>query len=109
MMLQRVETHKNFLRALHTLKPKYRALLLKKCTVDEINCICECIHNVLQGKIQLDEDKKKHLQKFKSVLRKLIQKGRDKHFRKKILIQKGGAFLPIIIGAILSTLFSKII
>lgn len=107
-MSQRLKTHQDLLSALHTLKPKYRIALLKSCDDQEINCICECVHNVLQGKVPIDEKSKKKLRKHKSVLRKLLKKGTNK-IRKSIIIQKGGAFLPIILGSILSGLFNYLI
>ncbi|KAJ0176111.1 hypothetical protein K1T71_008285 [Dendrolimus kikuchii] len=94
--------------SLHKLKPKYRTALLKSCDEDEINCICECIHNVLQGKVPIEEKNKKKLKNYKSVLRKLVRKGVNKA-RKSIIIQKGGAFLPIILGAILSGLVESLV
>lgn len=105
MMHRRLTTHKHLLNALHTLKPKYQRALLKTCDEEEINCICECIHNVLQGKIPLKDQDKQKLNKHKNILRKLVHKCTHK-LRKNIIIQKGGAFLPIILGAILSGLVS---
>lgn len=107
-MSRRLNTHKDLLSALHKLKPKYRKALLKSCNKEEINCICECIHNVLQGKVPIEEKNKRKLKKYKSVLRELVRKGTDK-VRKKIIIQTGGAFLPIILGSILSTLLGSLI
>ena len=107
-MSRSLKTHKDLLSALHTLKPKYKIALLKSCNEDEINCICECIHNVLQGKVPLEENNKKKLKKYKSVLRKLVRKGTNK-IRKNILVQKGGAFLPIILGSILSALLGSLV
>lgn len=107
-MSRSLKTHKDLLSALHTLKPKYKIALLKSCNEDEINCICECVHNVLQGKVPLEENNKKKLKKYKSVLRKLVRKGTNK-IRKNILVQKGGAFLPIILGSILSTLLGSLV
>lgn len=106
-MMQRLNTHKDLLLALHKLKPKYRKALLKSCDEKEIKCICECIHNVLQGKVPIEEKHKKKLKKYKSVLRKLVRKGVNK-VRKNIIIQKGGAFLPIILGSILSALIGSL-
>lgn len=54
-MHRRLKTHTNLLRTLHTLKPKYIKALLKSCGEEEINCICEGIHNVLKGKVPLEE------------------------------------------------------
>ncbi|KAJ0178598.1 hypothetical protein K1T71_005373 [Dendrolimus kikuchii] len=108
IMSRSLNTHKDLLSALHKLKPKYRTALLKSCDEDEINCICECIHNVLQGKVPIEEKNKKKLKNYKSVLRKLVRKGVNKA-RKSIIIQKGGAFLPIILGAILSGLVESLV
>lgn len=105
-MYQRITTHKELLSALHKLKPKHRRILLKSCNNQEINCLCECIHNVLQGKVPLKENTKTKLKKIKNILRNLISKGKSFEYRKNILIQKGGSFLPIILGTILSTLVS---
>lgn len=107
-MSKSVKTHTEFLRALHILKPKFRKALLKSCNDEEIKCICECIYNVLQGGIPIPENEKIKLQKHKNILRKLISKGKNK-FRKHIIIQKGGAFLPIILGSVLSALLGSII
>lgn len=68
-MHRRLKTHTNLLRALHTLKPKYIKALLKSCGEEEINCICEGIHNVLKGKVPLEEKTKKNLNKYKAILR----------------------------------------
>lgn len=107
-MKYRVKTHEEFLRALHVLKPKFRKVLLKACGEEEINCICECIYNVLKGKVPLQEEKINKLQKYKNILRKLISKGKNK-LRKNIIIQKGGAFLPIILSSVLNALLNSLI
>lgn len=107
-MHRRVITHQNLLKALHTLKPKYRKVILKACSDEEINVICECIYNILKGKISLPEKERTHLSKYKNLLRKLISKGKNK-IRKNIIVQKGGAFLPIILGAVINGLLSSLI
>lgn len=107
MMPGRVITYQHLLQALHVLKPKYRKALLKACDEDEINIICECIYNVLKGKVPLENREKTKLNKHKNILRKLVSKGKQK-LRKTIIVQKGGAFLPIILGAVLSSLLSSL-
>lgn len=106
-MFGRVKTHKDLLRALLTLKPKYRTALLKVCKDEEIDCISECIFNILNGKVPLKDSEKGKLKKHKTILRKLIKKGKGK-VRKRIIIQQGGAFLPIILGAVLNGLFNLV-
>lgn len=107
-MSTRVETNKEFLQALHLLKPKFQKVLLKACSREEINCLCECVYNVLKGKVPLKENQKKLLNNHKSLLRNIVLKG-NTNYRKKILVQKGGAFLPIILGSILSTILGSLI
>lgn len=107
-MITRVTTHKEFLNALRVLKPKFRRALLKSCNQEEINCICECIYNVLLGKIPIPDNEKQKLNKYKNILRKLISKGKN-NLRKKIIIQKGGAFLPIIVGSVISALLNSLV
>lgn len=107
-MHRSLKTHKDLLSALHTLKPKYQKALLKSCDEEEINCICEIIHNVLKGRVPLEEKAKKKLQKHKEILRKLVRKS-TKKIRKHIIVQKGGSFLPIILGSILNALVGSIV
>lgn len=107
-MHRRLKTHTDLLRALSTLKPKYIKALLKSCDEEEINCICECIHNVLKGKVPLGEKARKNLKKYKDILRKLVRKSTIK-IRKNVIIQKGGAFLPMILGSILSALVGSLV
>lgn len=106
-MIGRVQTHLGLLKALLHLKPKYRDALLKICGEDEVNCISECIFNVLKGKVPLKDKDKSKLKKHKNLLRKIVSKGKNKT-RKRLLVQKGGAFLPIILSAVLTTLLNSI-
>lgn len=113
------------------LSKKYIALLNALCHADKeqrvaliraadknfINCICECVLNVLQGVIELKPKEKKRLGKHKSVLRKLIATPRNSirssegawRNRKRTLVQSGGSFLPIVLAPLLGSIFSKII
>lgn len=107
-MSRSLKTHKDLLSALNTLKPRHRQAILKSCDEEEINCICECVHNVLQGKVPLEKKEKNKLKRFRILLRKLVRKGTTK-IRKQILVQKGGAFLPIILSSILSGIISTLV
>lgn len=107
-MIKRITSHKDLLKAILSLKPKFREALLENCGDDEINCITECIFNVLKGKVPLKDKERRKLKKHKDTLRQIISKGESK-VRKQIILQKGGAFLPIIIGSVLSALLGSII
>lgn len=68
-----------------------------------INCICECILNCLNGNVSLTKNEINRLKKYKNVLRKLLEKKSLKH-KKKLLIQQGSGFLPILVPSVLELL-----
>lgn len=107
-MSKSVHTHREYLRALCKLKPYYRNILVKAADADAIKCICECIFNVLKGSVPITEKEKLKLRKHKKVLRELIKKG-DLKKKRKIIIQTGGAFLPIVLGSLLSGVLSSLL
>lgn len=107
-MSNAVYTHYDFLKTLQTIKPKYRKIILRSCDEKEINFICECIYNVLRGKVPINDKDKTKLKKYKHFLRKLVSKG-NKKIRKKIIVQKGGAFLPIILSTVLGSILNSVL
>jgi hypothetical protein len=74
----------------------YRKALLKSADKDLVHCICECAHNTLLGKVPPTKTQKSKLSKHKSTLRKLAKRGTSLATRKKVMFQKGGAFLPLL-------------
>lgn len=123
--------HAALLNALcHSSKEQQRALLR---TADEslIRCIGECALNVLHGVVQLKAGAKNRLKKYKNVLRQLApcrvtvktgqrgggiggaanRKRRKYNWRakKRLMMQKGcGAFLPLLLAPIITSLFSRL-
>ena len=53
-----------------------------------VHCICDCVHNVLEGNIPVNERDYKRLEKHKHCLRKLVKKKTSDRERKH-LIQEG--------------------
>lgn len=108
-----------------------RGVLLRAADKNLVRCICECILNILKGNIVLPGKDKKKLSKHKKVLRKLVDKintnrtavpsqagsttGKRKSTldgwkkKKRILLQSGGGFLPLLIAPLISTFLSKIL
>ena len=57
------------LRYLNKLNNKQRLGWLKKnCSKDFVNCICECVQNILKGNVPLSGSHKKQLRKRKTAL-----------------------------------------
>jgi len=94
---------KHLLKELSKNKSRYTKHILTHADSNLVRAICEGILNILEGKVLLSAEEKEILEKYKYLLRKLVEKGPFKS-KKKILIQKGGAILPIILPSVLLTL-----
>lgn len=81
-----------------------RKKLLNKPKV--LNCISELTYNLLKGNIQLTEQEKKKLQKFRKELCKLATKGNIKTKQKLLSGQKGRGILSTLLTIGLPVLFS---
>lgn len=97
------------LHALVYAPPKLRRALIQHAHKDLIRCICECALNLLHGNIPLKDCEKSKLCKHKKILRKLADRKQSLIRKKKILNQKGGAFLPLLLGPLISALIAKIV
>ena len=67
-----------------------------------VNCICDCVHNILQGNIPVSEEGKEGFKRYKYCLRKLINK-KTSDREKKHLIQEGdflGSLIPTLVGLV---------
>ena len=67
-----------------------------------VHCICDCVHNVLQGNIHVNDIEKKRLRRHKEGLRKLVNK-KISYREKKQLIQEGGflgSLIPTLVGLV---------
>jgi len=70
---------------------------------DFVKCICDCVSNVLKGKVHISPTHLKTLRRGKRVLRELALKKTSLKKKKKI-IQSGG-FFPLL-GAIIPGIVS---
>ena len=85
---------------------KMKALLFT-LVITFINKICECILNIIEGRVKISNKDFEKLKPYKNLFRKLIKKNTKLKEKKKLIIQKGG-FLQILIPAIISGLASII-
>ena len=81
--------------------------LLKRAKGPFINKICECILNIIEGRVKISKEDLEKLKPYKNLFRKLTKKNIKIKEKKKLIIQKGG-FLQILIPAIISGLASII-
>jgi len=74
---------------------------------DLICCLCECAQNILNGNVPLNKTHLRKLKRYKTDVRKLVERRTGKHQKKKIL-QKGG-FLPALLAPIALEVLSPIV
>lgn len=96
------------LRIILNAKPELRNAMLKNADKELVRTICECVLNVINGNLIVDEKNKKKLAKHKFLLRKIVKKTSCWKKKRKI-IQKGGNFLIPLLLPIIGSLISKIL
>lgn len=89
-------------------KPELRNALLKHADKHLVCTLCECVLNILEGNITLDDKQKKKYCKHKTFLRNIVKKTGNWKAKRK-LIQKGGNFLIPLLLPVIGALLSKII
>ena len=100
-MAERLKRNLCFIESLKKAKPKQRKAILETADRDLIQCLVECIFNVLNGNVKINNSELGQLKKHAKILRQLVNNNRDGIKKKKdILIQKGG-FLPALLTPIL--------
>lgn len=92
---------------LDNLQLKYKTAVVSKADRKLIKSICDGILNLLNGNIPLSDIDKDKLRKYRTTLRKIISKSTLKD-KRKLLVQRGGSILGILIPTIVSGLTSLI-
>lgn len=103
-----INTHTDVLRALVKARPCMRKALLKSADVGVVKAICEVADNTLKGNVKLNPKQKSRLSRYKKVLRRLARRGENWKVKKRVLLQKGGAIIPLLLpllGGVLGSLF----
>ncbi len=87
-------------------KPE-RKSVVSNANRELIQCICECVHNVVNGNIPISKPRVEKLAGHKKKIAKLLSKQTGLKQKKKLLIQSGG-FLPLLLTPILGIVGSLI-
>ena len=97
----------HWLKVLHDSKPKTRKALLEHSNKELIDTICECLKNILKGKLKISPQVLKKLKRRRRDLEEIQSKKTNIKRKKDLLIQQGG-FLPAIIAPLLGIAASVI-
>ena len=103
-MAHRVHKCREKLEALAKVKDckQKRNRIIDEAGKDLVQCICDCVLNVLNKNIELKYEEKKRLKRHKDCLRELVKK-KTSDEKRKHLIQEGGflgALIPTLVGLI---------
>lgn len=101
-------THGELLRALHRASPAMRKSILKGADAGLIRNLVEITHNVIRGNVKLSKAQKSKLSRHKRVLRKIVKRGENWKSKKKVLLQKGGGILPLLLGPLLGSVLGSL-
>lgn len=107
-MKSKLLSHRTFLKKLQKLSKRDKKKTLELADKSEVNCLCECVTNLLAGNIPLSAKQKKCLKKHKHLIRKVGDKKRSIVNKKRLLVQSGGSFLLALLPAAISAITSLI-
>lgn len=108
--MKRLKENRHILHVLKSASPKLRKSILTHASPEVIKTLCEISINTLNGNHTITAATKRQLNRYKKVLRNLSSVNRTVPSKRKILIQSGGgAFIPILIGSVLSSILGQII
>ena len=93
--MKRVKTNYHTLQVLNSADLKLHKANISKCNKELVNCVSECVLNVLNGNIKLTVCVMRKLQKHKAALRKVSERRVPLSAKKKLIVQRGEFLLPL--------------
>lgn len=102
-MSRRLQRYAPLLALLARATPPIRRAVLRGNDPGLLQCLCECVKNVLNGNVPLTRAHKTRLQRYKTGLRTLVKKSVPLH-KKGRIVQRGG-----FLGALLAPLAASVI
>ena len=98
----------SLLKVLVDAKPKLKKAIIQHAPTDLVTAISEIVLNLIKGVIKLTASQKKRLSRYKKELLPLAKKKIPLGKKRKILVQKGGGVVSILVPLALSLLSSKL-
>nr|CAD7570974.1 unnamed protein product [Timema californicum] len=102
-MSPKVLKQATLLRAMHCMNPQQRVALLKTADKKLIDSVFECAYNTLKEKMTL-----KNAQNTKLRTHKLVKRGECYKKKRRLLVQKGGAFLPLLLAPLINSVIGSL-
>jgi hypothetical protein len=97
--------HVDFLKKLRRCGRTNKAQLISGCDRGQVNAVCECVDNILRGKVKPTTRQKERLKKHFTVLANLADPKVNWEDKQKYLsTQQGGSILASVLGIALPAL-----
>jgi hypothetical protein len=94
--MKRVNEYFHNLHVLKNDRPKLRKGIISNSDRDLVNCISECVLNVLNGNVALTGCVKRELSKQRLALRRLVVRRVPLQGKERLIVQRGGFLLPLL-------------
>lgn len=104
MPSKRLARHQKFMEYYVEADKKRQKSLIQSASKDQVDCLCEVALNVIKKNIPVHPSTKHVLCNHKKALCTIADKKVSHSKRKKLLVQKGGAILPLILSTVLPLL-----
>jgi len=105
-MSARLKRNISFLSKLKQASDRKRKRLITAAKPDHLKCIAECAHNILCANVRLNKRQHKKLKRHAKFIRLIAKKHISLPEKKRLLVQRGGGFLPALITPILGIVSS---
>ena len=99
-MTKRMKKNASMIKMLHSCSKKNQKRILENAKPDLINAICDCITNVVYGKVPISSQYKSQLRKKKKVLKELTNPKVSTVRKRSLLVQHGGSIILKALGGI---------
>ena len=106
MSRKRIQKYLPILKALSQCSNTDQKNILKSADNQLINAVCDCVTNVVYGKIPISAHHKNKLKRKKNVWRDLSNPKKSVNVKKKLLIQHGSGLLALLLKPLLSAILS---
>ena len=104
-----IKTYGTFLKGLTHLSNKRRKKMIQESPKEGIDCVGECCINLIKGNVRLTNAQKNQLRARKQDIRLLSSKQVPLDTKKKIINQKGGALLGLLLKPLIAPIIGSVL
>ena len=104
-----IKSYGSFLKGLTHLTPKYRQKMINNSPKEVIDSVGECCLNIIKGNVHLTKAQKQNLQARQRHIHLLSSKQVSLPEKKKIINQKGGALLGLLLKPLLAPIVGSVL